>query len=66
MRCKQCHNEMNKTDEVVELRTRQTWFECPVCESVHTTSQRTAADNDRRIGNTLRFSAAMLPPHYSD
>ncbi len=46
MRCSQCNNEMNKTEELVELNARQTWFECPICSTIHTTSEHT--DNDQK------------------
>lgn len=61
MRCNNCNNAMHKTEEVVELNTRQTWFECPVCNSVHTVSERIGNEPGQRIGNALRFSAAASP-----
>jgi len=54
---------MHKTEEVVELHTRQTWFECPICESVHTVSERTGDEPGQRVGNAQRFSAALDGPH---
>jgi len=58
MRCNHCSNTMNKTEEVVELQTRQTWYECPVCDAVHTVSERAQQPAEQRVGQSLRFSAA--------
>jgi len=57
MRCSHCNNAMNKTEELTELHTKQTWYECPVCESIHTVSEHIGESTNQRIGNTLRFSA---------
>jgi len=57
MRCNQCNNAMHKTDEVIELHTRQTWYLCPVCASVHTVSEPNESSGAQRIGNAQRFSA---------
>lgn len=62
MRCNHCHHAMNKTEEVVELHTRQTWFECPVCDAVHTISERTQESTTQRVGNWQRFVAGR--PRY--
>jgi len=59
MRCNHCQSEMFQTEQVVELRTRQTWYECSICTSVHTVSERDDNDTSQRIGNTQRFSASM-------
>ena len=57
MHCPQCHKSMLKTDEVLELHTRQTWYECAGCGTTHTISERNEAEPARRIGNAYRFSA---------
>jgi hypothetical protein len=64
MRCNHCNNAMNKTDEMTELHTRQTWYECPVCEAVHTVSEHTGESANQRIGNKQRFSAASAQHDY--
>ena len=61
MRCNHCNNPMHKTDEVIELHARQTWYECPVCDSVHTTSEPNDSGAAQRIGKTQRFSARGTP-----
>lgn len=57
MRCKHCQNPMNLVEEVIELRTRQTWFECPLCERQHTVAERTEQSNSRQVQNGQRYSA---------
>lgn len=61
MRCTHCRNTMDQTDQVVELHTRQTWYRCPVCNSEHTTSERTERRLPERMGSGLRFG--LLAPH---
>jgi hypothetical protein len=39
MRCDHCRSIMDQTDQVVERHTRQTWYRCPVCHSLHTVSE---------------------------
>lgn len=56
MRCPQCHNAMLKTDEVIELHTRQTWHRCESCGTLHMISER-GIPAPQRIGNSYRFSA---------
>ncbi len=63
MRCNHCNHTMNKTEEIVELKTRQTWYECPVCETVHTVSERSNDQHGHRIGHVQRFSAAAPGNH---
>lgn len=58
MRCHHCHQTMQKIDETEEQHTRQTWFECPVCESTQTVTEPAPGNGGQRIGNTLRFAAA--------
>lgn len=57
MRCPQCDNSMLKIDEVVESHTRQTWYQCDACGSLHTVSERSGIPASQRIGNSYRFSA---------
>lgn len=65
MRCNHCHNTMSKTEEVVEHHTRQTWYECPVCDTVHTVSERAeASDQGQRVGNAQRFSASAAKSYW--
>ena len=64
MRCNHCNNPMHKTDEVIELHARQTWYECPVCSGVHTVSERVGDNTGQRIGNSQRFSAVGDPSAY--
>jgi len=59
MRCKQCNNEMNKTGELLERHARQTWYQCPLCNSQHTSSEHTGESSDIRVGNAMRFSATQ-------
>ncbi len=59
MHCPHCQQPTNQTDEIIELHTRQTWYECPLCGTRHTVSQRNEAapGSPRRIGERYRFSA---------
>ncbi len=51
MRCGQCNNEMNKTEELTEQNARQTWFECPICNTIHTTSEHIHNDQKQILGS---------------
>ncbi len=63
MHCPQCDHPMTKTEEIVELHTRQTWYECTACGSVHTISERSDEEAAQRIGNAYRFSAQARGLH---
>ncbi len=64
MHCPHCQQPTNQTDEIIERHTRQTWYECPVCGTQHTVSQRNEAtpESPRRIGKGYRFSAGNVLP----
>lgn len=50
---------MRQTDEVIESRCRQTWYECAACGTVHTLCQPSHNGLYQRIGNGYRFSALI-------
>ena len=53
---------MRETDSLVEGHSRQTWYECPLCNTHHTVIQP-CADPFNRMGNTVRCRAGTGDAH---
>ena len=39
MHCLRCQSAMEKTEEVIEQRTHQSWYRCPLCTHQQTVSE---------------------------
>ena len=60
MRCSHCRSEMHETETLVEGHSRQTWYECPLCNT-HQTVIQPCADTFNRMGDTTRYYAGAAP-----
>ena len=59
MRCKQCNSTMFQIDEQLDERTRQSWYECPLCNARQMISEACDQAAETRLGTTWRYRAPL-------